>query len=287
MASLIPESSKTIESSLAPVAFTPRPDLSLSQHTPVHHVTSVLLNGNNFPVWSRSFRLFLGGKGKTRWILGHHPKPATSDPTYPQWDIDNYTFLGWLFNSMEDRIYHMFIYNDTVHSLWTTLSQMYAHAHHDSQIFELYREIARASQETLGLSVADYLGFLQSRWEKLTQYEFLSDFSIEAATIAFTIIDGDERHRLLRASSVTSSGSPPIADQMAFAASSGSGPRSSGVRPICSYCGNTGHIRERCSKLHPELQEQVSKRKGKGHYRTATVVDTSPGHVPELSHIQS
>ena len=86
---------------------------------------------------------------------------------------------------MEDRIYHMFIYNDTVHSLWTALSQMYAHAHHDSRIFELYREIARASQETLGLSVADYFGFLQSRWEELAQYEPLGDFPAAAATIVF------------------------------------------------------------------------------------------------------
>ena len=95
--------------------------------------------------------------------MGQYLKPAISDPTYPQWDIDDCIILGWLFNSMEDRLYHMFIYNDTVHNLWTALSQMYAHSHHDSRIFELYREIARASQETLGLSVADYFGFLQSR----------------------------------------------------------------------------------------------------------------------------
>ena len=183
MASSIPQSSEIIESSLAPVAPTPRPDLSLSQHTPAHRVTSVLLNGNNFSVWSRSFRLFLGGKGKTGWILGQHPKPTTTDPTYQQWDIDNCTILGWLFNSMEDRIYHMFIYNDTVHSMWTALNQMYAHAHHDSRIFELYREIARASQETLGLSITDFFGFLQSRWEELAQYEPLSDFPAAAATI--------------------------------------------------------------------------------------------------------
>ena len=54
----------------------------------------------------------------------------------------------------------MFIYNDTVHSMWTALSQMYAHAHLDSRIFEFYRAIARALQETLGDSVTDYFGFL-------------------------------------------------------------------------------------------------------------------------------
>ncbi|GFY98953.1 hypothetical protein Acr_13g0003540 [Actinidia rufa] len=121
--------------------------------------------------------------GKTGWIMGHHPKSATFDPTYPQWDIDNCTILGWLFNSVEDRIYHMFIYNDTVHSLWNALSQMYAHVHHDSRIFELYRKIASASQETLGLSV-DYFRFFQFRWEELAQYEPLSDFLAAIATIA-------------------------------------------------------------------------------------------------------
>ena len=77
----------------------------------------------------------------------------------------------------------MFIYNDTFYSLWTAMSQIYAHAHHDLQIFELYWEIAKASQETLGLSVADYFGFLQSCWEELAQYEPLSDFPTVVATI--------------------------------------------------------------------------------------------------------
>ncbi|GFY88845.1 hypothetical protein Acr_06g0007850 [Actinidia rufa] len=300
MASRAPKFSEIIESSLAPIAPTPRPDLSLSQHTPVH-------------------------RGKARWILSHHPKSATSNPTYPQWDIDNCTILGWVFNSMEDRIYHMFIYNDTVHSLWTTLSQMYAHAHHDSRIFELYQEIARASQETLGLSVADYFGFLQSRWEELAQYESLSDFPTAIAIIvsqrlarqhtyqflmdlkseyeslhiqilntsplpslyeAFAIIDGDERRRrIIQTSPAISSGSTAIADQMAFASTS-SGPRSFGGKPICFYRKNIGHMREQYFKLHLELKGTSSKRKGKGP-RTATIAETSLGHVPDLSHIQS
>ena len=174
MASRVSGSSEIIESSSAPVAprlLSPLVQIFTYHNTHLLIVSLMLLNGNNFPVWSHSFCLFLGGKDKTGWILGQHPKPAISNPTYPQWDIDNCTILGWLFNSMEDRIYHMFIYNDTVHSLWTALSQMYAHAHHDSRIFELYREIARASQEILGLSVADYFGLLQSLWQELAQYE--------------------------------------------------------------------------------------------------------------------
>ena len=167
-----------------PIITPARPDLGLSQHTPAQRVTSVLLSGRNFAAWSRSFRLYLGGKGKSGWILGTEPKPALSDPTFAQWDMDNCTILGWIFNSMENRIYHMFMFHDTVSSLWTSLTQLYAYECYDSRIFELYRDVAQAFQATLGLSVADYFGYLQSRWEELAQYEPLSEFPSEAATIA-------------------------------------------------------------------------------------------------------
>lgn len=60
---------------------------------------------------------------------------------------------------------------------------MYAHAHNDACIFELYQDISHASQETLGLSVAEYFGCLQSRWAELAQYEPLSEFPIEVVSI--------------------------------------------------------------------------------------------------------
>ncbi|GFS34572.1 hypothetical protein Acr_00g0034750 [Actinidia rufa] len=108
--------------------------VSLSHSQPAQRVTSVLLNGKNFHAWSRSFQLYLGGKCKTRWILGKEPKPAESDPKFDEWVSDNCIILGWMFNSMEDRVYHMFMYHDTVHGLWTALTQMYAHARNESRI---------------------------------------------------------------------------------------------------------------------------------------------------------
>ncbi|GFY81214.1 hypothetical protein Acr_01g0010230 [Actinidia rufa] len=181
--------------------------------------------------------LYIGGKRKTRWILGKEPKLVESDPKFDEWVSDNCIILGWMFNSMEDRVYHMFMYHDTVHGLWTALTQMYAHAHNESRIFELYREISHASQTTLGLSVADYFGYLQTRWEELAQYEPLSDFPSDGAILntsplpslyeAFAIVDGDERRRRLLPSP---SKSPIIVpDQRAFAASSG-------THLYCQHC---------------------------------------------------
>ncbi|KAF8404481.1 hypothetical protein HHK36_009366 [Tetracentron sinense] len=58
---------------------------------------------------------------------------------------------------------------------------MYAHAHYDSRIFELYQDISHASQAALRLLVADFFCYLQTRWEELARYEPLSDFPIDAA----------------------------------------------------------------------------------------------------------
>jgi hypothetical protein len=113
-------------------------DVSLSHHAPAQHVTSILLNGQNFATWSRSLRLYLGGKGKSGWLLGIEKQPTTTDPKRIQWDMDNCTILGWLFNYMDERTYNTFMYHDIINSLWTVLCQMYVHARNDAGICELY-----------------------------------------------------------------------------------------------------------------------------------------------------
>ena len=111
------------------------PPMSLSHHVPAQRIISALLNGRNFAAWSRSLRLYLEGKGKSRWLLGIEKQPAASDAKRIQWDMDNCTILGWMFNSMDERIYNTFTYHNTVNGLWTTLCQMYAHARNDARIF--------------------------------------------------------------------------------------------------------------------------------------------------------
>ena len=113
-------------------------EVSLSQHAPAQGITSVLLNGRNFAAWSRSLRLYLGGKGKFGWLWGTEKQPIVGHVKRTQWDMDNYTILGWLFNYMEERIYNTFMYHDLVYGLWTALNQIYAHARNDVRIFELY-----------------------------------------------------------------------------------------------------------------------------------------------------
>ena len=98
---------------------------------------------------------------------------------------------------MEQRIYHMFLYDDTIHGLWTSLTQMHAHKQNDSWIFELHREIARASQTTLGVLITDFFGYLQSRWKELAQYEPLSEFSAEIASLVAKCLNRQHTNQFL------------------------------------------------------------------------------------------
>uniref|UniRef100_A0A2N9GKI4 Uncharacterized protein n=1 Tax=Fagus sylvatica TaxID=28930 RepID=A0A2N9GKI4_FAGSY len=159
----------------------------------------------------RSLRLYLGGKGKSGWLLGMEKQPV---------------------------------------------------------------DVSHAFQAALGLSVVDYFGYLQSRWEELTQYEPLSDLPPNAASIvlahltrqytyqilmglkpefeslctqilntslmpslyeAYVTIDSDERRRHLGLSThATISASLVTVEQMVFAANSG--PRPPSWRPTCHHC---------------------------------------------------
>ncbi|GFY86650.1 hypothetical protein Acr_05g0002890 [Actinidia rufa] len=287
-----------------PVQSSPSPVMadSLKEVVPAHMV----------PVPS-PVPLYLGGKRKTRWILGKEPKPAESDPKFDEWVSDNCIILGWMFNSMEDRVYHMFMYHDTVHGLWTALTQMYAHARNESRIFELYREVSHASQTSLELSVADFFGYLQTRWEELAQYEPLSDFPSDGAVEskrldrrhtyqflmglksefetlrtqilntsplpslyeAFAIVDGDERrHRILPSLSLPESSSI-VPDQRAFAAASG-------THLYCQHCRKPGHLIDRCWVLHPELKQQFSRPRGGGRGGGRSGGEVEAGAVAEV-----
>ena len=106
------------------------------------------------------FTFFLEANISLCGILSKMEQPAETNPKYDEWYTNNCILLGWMFNSIEERIYHLFMYRTTIHGLWTALSKMYSYAHFDSRIFGLYQDISHASQATLGLSMSNYFGYL-------------------------------------------------------------------------------------------------------------------------------
>ncbi|KAF8402575.1 hypothetical protein HHK36_010662 [Tetracentron sinense] len=106
-------------------------------------------------------------------------------------------------------------------------------------------------------------------------------------------VDGDERRRRLLLSTPSPELSPPVPDQMAFAAPSGSCP--AGNRPYCQHCRKPGHVIDHCFDLHPELKQRYSRNRDQGNKdrgkwapRTSIIAEVAPASsISDYSQLQS
>ncbi|KAG5531493.1 hypothetical protein RHGRI_026196 [Rhododendron griersonianum] len=113
----------------------------------------------------------------------------------------------------------------------------------------------------------------------------------------FATIDREERRRRIVQPQglLPTPDSSPVTYQMAFAASSSSRPPSGKI--ICYHCNESGHVKARCFKLHPELKQQFTRNRlssyssPSGPSRTAALAEKTgsfqvPTHM-DYSHLQS
>ena len=101
---------------------------------------------------------------------------------FNKWDIENCTILDCFLILWKNEFTTCF-YTMLTYIVYGLIWLRCMHMSKMTQVFELHREITCASQTTLGVSVADFVGYLQSRWEELAQYEPFSEFSIEIASL--------------------------------------------------------------------------------------------------------
>ena len=85
-------------------------------------ITSFKLNGRNFFHWSRSVEMVIRGKGKICYIDGSIKQPASGDPSYVSWDIQNSIVMAWLIHSMEDHLSEVYLLYPTVKAIWDTIN---------------------------------------------------------------------------------------------------------------------------------------------------------------------
>jgi gag-polypeptide of LTR copia-type len=143
-------------------------------HQPLR-LTTMLLNDNNYPSWTRSVSLSLQGKCMLSYITGTikktvseeseivpakiistktvpkdqlEPKtksaPATkiiTTPTVSNWDQHNINVMNWLLNSMEPQISQLFMYCESAKEIWDETKEMFSQEHNFAYIFHLKQEI--------------------------------------------------------------------------------------------------------------------------------------------------
>ncbi|XP_077217936.1 uncharacterized protein LOC143852439 [Tasmannia lanceolata] len=101
--------------------------------------TSVKLNEKNYLLWKQAMKVFLGAKGKLKYILAD--PPLKTDPKYVVWEQENYVVMGWLWNSMEAHISANCMFMETAKGVWERVQSWYSNDRNISMVYELYEKI--------------------------------------------------------------------------------------------------------------------------------------------------
>lgn len=89
--------------------------------SPSFVIVASTLVGNNYHLWSQSFRIALVSKNKMRFLNGSIPTLAISDPFFPHWERCNSFIMSWLLNSFSPSIAQSVIYLDRTVDIWIDL----------------------------------------------------------------------------------------------------------------------------------------------------------------------
>nr|GEY53038.1 ribonuclease H-like domain-containing protein [Tanacetum cinerariifolium] len=89
-------------------------------------VVSIKLKGTeNYQVWSCVMLLDLEGKIKIGFIDGSCKRSNTNEVLGKQWDMVNVIVLGWILNSLSDKLFLAQIFSKRAKHVWEELKETY------------------------------------------------------------------------------------------------------------------------------------------------------------------
>lgn len=244
-------------------------------------ISPIMLTGDNYESWSRSLRNNLRAKNKLGFIDGTIPVPDSKSPDLPQWGIVNSMLVAWIFNTLDVSVRSTMRFPDHVKALWDDLRDRYSLGN-GPRILELKNKIHDCRQN--GRSVAVFFGELRQLQDELLSYcklpvcvcpaaseylrlqetDHLHQFCLgldskkfgtlvsgllmqdplPSLNVAYAKIISDERKQLV------SEGPDSRPDAVGFTAVSRPPLAAGDDTRLCSHCGRTGHLKERCFQLH-------------------------------------
>ena len=245
-------------------------------------ITPIMLTGDNYESWSRSLRNNLRAKNKLGFIDGTITVPASTSPDFPQWGIVNSMLVAWIFNSLDVSVRSTMRFPDNVKTLWDDLRDRYSLGN-GPRILELKNKLRDCRQN--GRPMAVFFGELRqlqdellsscplpvctcsdaAAYSRLQETELLHQFflgldakkfgtlvsgllmqdPLPSLNVAYAKIISDERKQLVFEANDTRS------DAVGFSVVSRPSPPVGGDETrLCSHCGRTGHVKDRCFQFH-------------------------------------
>ncbi|KAF7829798.1 histone-lysine N-methyltransferase ASHH2 isoform X1 [Senna tora] len=244
------------------------------------------LTGQNYLHWSRSMIMFITGKGKEDYLT-ISTKPQPDDPKFKTWNAENQMVMSWLINSMDLEIGQDFMFFASAAEIWKAAKESYSDVENTAELFEIKGALHDLKQGEL--SVPQYFNTLNRYWLQLDMFEcpewkcsedaetykklvekeriykfllglnksldnirgrILSVKPLPSLREVLSTVRHEESRRKLMLGSLADSDSVNGSVLAVHGASHNPGSGQKKGRPWCDHCHRTGHVKDKCWKLH-------------------------------------
>ena len=108
----------------------------------------------------QSVRMCLKAREKLNHIT--EASPASDDPRFNRWDIEDTIVKGWICNSLDKNLYGKFLRYPTAKEVWDAIATTFYDGSDAAQVFDLNKKVNKVKQA--GRSIEEYYNELQDLW---------------------------------------------------------------------------------------------------------------------------
>lgn len=128
-------------------------------------ITTVHLDGINFLALSQSTKLFITGKGKSRYLTGDTKMPNTKDPTYQKWEAENTMVMSNSYIPCSLNIANNYLFLTTAKAIWDSIAKTYSKSGNKVRLYDLHKKVSQLRHGNQPLTV--YYSTLHNFWEEI------------------------------------------------------------------------------------------------------------------------
>ncbi|KAK9726559.1 hypothetical protein RND81_05G223200 [Saponaria officinalis] len=211
--------------------------------------------------------LALSSKNKHGFLDETTTMPDSTSSKLQQWRRSDTMVRCWILNSMLDSMKEGFMTVKTAKLLWTEIRERYG-----------------KSNGSLNMSIAEYFSKLKKYWDDIEEIESYPDCSYGTLT-KFSKEKCESQKLVNNVFNVPQDASAFVVDKMM----GGNYWRKDQKRPKtnkrwCDYCKKSGHVRDRCFRLHPDLRTKFEASKFGAQMSSAHMVENKDIQMFECEH---